>query len=272
MIRKIVLATAIAFVPVASVVTVGLSGVASAHGSPPAAVTCVLGGTVTFPTGGLSQDGNYGNKNSSSTSALTSSSTGCSGSTVSLAAKDAKCKDVTTGNITVSGITVYPDTQFVGTLPGCAANSKTTEDSSIWGFGGGVLVNGVVSSAASAIPAELKKGVPFTDNGTAYTLLVSSAVGITPGSGSACGTSEVGFALSGTVKKYSTVSWNANICLGTDTTTGTGTSGGTFYSDLVTIILDTGNLVGPGASSATNPNLNITSASVDTADSTLTIS
>lgn len=291
MIRKVLMASAIAVLPVAAVTTVGLSGVASAaKAPPPAAATCAVGGSITFPNSGLTMFGDTA-KTGSSPVNLTSSSAQCTGtnSNITIKTKSAKCKaPVTTASFVDGAITVYPASNIYlpqvgggGTLPVCQevqkkptspfTYSKNDEADSAWSFAGGVAVNGVQTSTASQLPAELKKGVPVVDGGVTYTLLVSSASSISPGG--VCGSSEVGFALSGTVKKYSGSTWSSNVCLGADTVAAGTSTAGTFLGDLTNLILATGNTSAAGGAPLGSPvNTAITGATIDAATSTLTIS
>jgi len=280
MIRKIVMASAIAVMPIAGLAVVSLPGVATAGGTPPAAATCTLGGSLSFPNGGLSMFGDNAKSGSSAVN-ISSSSADCTGtnSNITIKTKSAKCKaPVTTASFVDSGITVYPASNIYvpqlpsgGTLPVCAPvggkPSKNDEADSAWSFAGGVAVNGVQTSTASQLPAELKKGVPIVDNGVTYTLLVTAAAQISPSG--ACG-SNVGFQLNGDVKKFTSTTWTANVCLTNDTATGSTT--GNFLSDLTNLILATGNTTANGdAPLGAAVSTSITGATIGT-DSTITIS
>jgi hypothetical protein len=169
------------------------------------------------------------------------------------------------GTATFSGI---PLTPAQTTLPNCGATSKLTENNSAWGFLGGVQVAGATTSATDGIAVALKKGIAYSDNGVALTLLVNQTPGagvtaVTPGG--ACG-SGIGFEVNGTVKK-TTTTWKLDMCISGDS--GTGTTG-TFLSDLASEVFSTGGL-GAYAGAPFTDGINIATGTVNSASSTLVI-
>jgi hypothetical protein len=272
MIRKMLVAGAAAVLPVtglAGAALVATSGVAGAGSPVVQAISCNVSGTVAFGGGGIKSTGNV-NSDSKTTSVVTlnsatGSDAGCSGSaTVSnIIQKTTKCKSVVTlGSASFAGLTLTPGATY---LPNCDPASKLKENNSAWGFLGGVSVGGVASSTTDGIATALKKGVAYTDNGVALTLLVNQAPGagvtaVTPGG--ACGTG-VGFEVNGTVKK-ATNTWKLDLCLSSDT--GAGTTG-SFLSDLATEVI-----AGTTGGTPFQDGVNIATATVDPTASQLTIS
>ena len=276
MIRKMLVAGAAAVLPVtglAGAALVATSGVAGAGAPAVQAITCKVGGNVAFGGGGIKSTGNV-NSDATSTAVVTlnsvaGSDAGCQGTaTVSnIVQKTTKCKSpVTLGTATFSGI---PLTPAQTTLPNCGATSKLTENNSAWGFLGGVQVAGATTSATDGIAVALKKGIAYSDNGVALTLLVNQIPGagvtaVTPGG--ACGTG-IGFEVNGTVKKATTHTWKLDMCISGDS--GTGTTG-TFLSDLASEVFSTGGL-GAYAGAPFTDGINIATGTVDSASSTLVI-
>ena len=253
MIRKmLVLAAAIAMpsAAMAGVTAVGGAGIASAKALPPVAITCGLGGTVTFAKPGLSYNGSITNKTVEDTK-----------TDVTLVGGDAACptkaiknKIATTPTQCWSVLPTYTSktdftggTPVSGAAPECSVNAKGTA------AGSGADANGVkeaikdqyyydtASSLATAgtaeIAASLAAGINTSDNGTKVTLEVtaSNTNSILPGG--ACG-SDIGFGLTGDVVLTGTTTpvviggsnatYSLAICLTGDT--GTGVSGG-FFAD-----------------------------------------
>ena len=277
MIRKMLVAGAAAVLPVtglAGAAIVATSGVAGAGAPTVAAITCKVGGTVEFGGGGIKSTGNV-NSDAKSTSIVTlnavaGSDAGCQNTaTVSnIVQKTTKCNaPVTLGTALFSGV---PLTPAQTTLPNCGATSKLKENNSAWGFLGGVQVAGVTTSATDGIAVALKKGIAYTDNGVALTLLVNQAAGtgvtaVTPGG--ACGTG-IGFEVNGTVKKATTHTWKLDMCISGDSGTGTTNN---FLGDLATEVFSTGGL-GTFAGAPFTDGINIATGTVDSASSTLVIS
>ena len=239
MFRKAMLIAASVALPAASFgVVAATSGTAGAAAPTVVPVTCILGGSLAFQGPGINENGTASatQKTQTSVATLTSSTTGCQSSTiVNVLQKNVKCSTYSWGPTTVAGLTLSPHDS---TAPSCVGYPKYYEYGSAWAFAGGSLVNGVASSTTAGIVTALKKGIPFTDNGHALTLLVSAASALT-GAGSACGTADAGFHLSGTVKSATSHTWSSNLCLGADTVvTGTTTSN-TFLGDLAAMAIDT---------------------------------
>jgi len=265
MIRKMLVIAAAVAMPAAgfaAVTAVTGAGIASAKTTPPPLTTgtCAIGGSLAFNTPGITQYGTAVKiKSTSTTVTMTSSGTGaCAASTTSVITQKAvKCKVITYVPIVVSGITLDPSSNLLNDCTGTGAKGDLY--GSAWAFGGGEDVSGVSSPATAGILTALKKGVAYNDNGTTVTLIPTVATQITPGG--VCG-SEAGFALSGTIKKQSDT-WALNLCLGSDS--GTGTTG-SFIGDVSAILLN---------SSTADPAVNTTviaSAGIDDLTSTLTIS
>ena len=237
MFRKAMLIAASVALPAASFgVVAATSGTAGAAAPVVTPVTCILGGSLAFQGPGINENGTASATQKTQTSVvhLTSSTTGCqASSTIPVTQKTSKCSTYGWGPTTVAGATLSP---HYSTAPSCVGNPKSYEYGSAWAFAGGSLVNGVASSTTAGIVTALKKGIPFTDNGHALTLLVSAASALT-GASSACGANDAGFHLSGTVKSATSHTWSSNLCLGADTATGT--TAGTFLGDLAAMAINT---------------------------------
>ena len=241
MIRKmLVLAAAVAMpaATIAGISAVAASGVAAAGAPAVHASTCTVSGNVAFATGGTTEGGSQGTaKTSTSTTTLTGSGAGCFGPVAPLVTpitqKTSKCSATTLAVLPPSAGLLAGSVPSFTHFAGCVASPKDTTWGSAWGFLGGVQVNGVYQNTTAGILGALKKGVPYTDNGVALTLLVSSVTAIQPGG--VCG-GEAGFQLAGTVKKAATHTWNLNLCLAGDTGTATTNS---FINDLLQEVSDT---------------------------------
>lgn len=257
MFRKITTIAAALAVPAAGfagAATLG-SGVATAGGTAPAAITCALGGSLTFAAPGLSSAGNVSAtaKTSTTNVTVTSSSTGCDPSvTFAVTQADTKCAATTLTPVSLGGTTLPPPSAGLAAcaaLAGTKAASKDYQYGSAWGFADGSSTSGIVTA--------LKKGVSVTDHGTAYTLIPSAVSQILPGG--VCGPYAAGFAATGSVKKFTSTTFTMNLCLGTDTTTGAlntegqtlvgveypavhtdGTSTDNFFLDLAVEVADAG--------------------------------
>ena len=271
MIRKMLVIAASAVIPMTGLVgAVAIdAGTAGAAALVVAPATCVISGSVAFG-GGITASATttLTNKTSTSITNLTGAGTNCQATPLvqNIVQKSAKCSTVTLGAVTVEDV---PLTPRATTFPGCAPTvvkgvskaSKNYESGSAWGFVGGVLVNGVATSTTGGILTALKKGVPYSDNGVALTLVVAAVNADTPGG--LCG-AEAGFSLSGTVKKATTHTWSLNLCLSDDT--GAGTTGA-FLSDIASEAIDSSTL-GSGFADG----ISINTAIVDPLSSTLVIS
>ena len=207
MIRKLLLiATAVAM-PVSAIAAVGISGgVAGAKTVNPAVITCSLSGTVNFASPGLSKNGSIStSKDSTTTTSIGATGTGCQNTPIAstITSKSTeKCKTPTS-------------------YPPCATAPK---NSYVYDSDASFETGGV----ANLVKA-LHKGISVTDTGVPVTLLVTAGGTSEIVPGGACG-SNVGFALTGTVKKSSpTANYTLNVCLTADS--GPGTTG-SFLGDL----------------------------------------
>jgi hypothetical protein len=256
MIRKLLVIAAAVAMPAAAmagVTAVGSAGMASAKALPPVAVTCTLGGSVTFAKPGLSFNGTITNK----TVEVSKSVTGAVvGSPAACSTKAIKAKIVSTTTQcwsvlpTLTSKTVFTGgTAASGAAPECSTNAKGVA------AGSGATEAGVkeaikdqfffdtASSLASAgvadIVASFPNGIATADNGTKVTLGVTTAGTGSILPGGVCGT-DIGFALSGGVFQLNTTTpvvigssnatYTLNICLTGDT--GTGTTGA-FFTDFL---------------------------------------
>ena len=266
MIRKMLTIAAASVIPMTGFVGAVAVGAGTAGAAAPvvAAATCAISGAVTFD-GGISANGRIdSSKTSTSTTSLSGSGTHCQPTVLNqnITQNSAKCKDVTLVPAYVLGSLLTPAATI---LPGCGPDakgkpSKLYETGTAWGFVGGVDVKGVPASTTDGIKLALKKGVPYSDNGVALTLLVGSVTADLPGTGSACG-AEAGFTLAGTVKKSATATWDLNLCLLGDT--GPGTTG-VFLTDIATAAIHT-------VTGAWSDGLSISTALVDPTTATLHI-
>jgi hypothetical protein len=253
------IAAAVALPVTATAVTaVASSGVAGAAPKiPPPALNCSIGGSVAFASPGLSVDGVVAGVGKESTTTSTTTLGTCttgSSDTASIVkpitTKNAKCDVVVTPQTaTVNGIPVTAPFTEPPACPTGKAAKKAYYDDLAWTFATG---------AGSDLATALKKGIVVDDVATPVTLEVAPTDVTTVDPGGACG-SEVGFELSGAVKKWSTLSYELLVCLGADT--GTNTSG-TFFADIAQMVL------APGTSTG----ILVSSVNVDTSDSFLSIS
>jgi len=213
MIRKMfVIAAAVAMpaAAVAGVSAIGGAGIASAKALPPVPTTCALTGTVTFAKPGLSYNGSLTNKTvTTSKTAITPS--GLCGT------KAIKSKINSTPGVCATDPTP---------APACALASPKTlaKDPNFYDTASSLATSGVTQIVAS-----LAGGIPAVNNGTKVTLQVTA-----PGTnailpGGACGAT-VGFHLQGGVTNggANVTAYSLDICLSTDT--GTGTTGA-FFTD-----------------------------------------
>jgi hypothetical protein len=214
----LVVAAAIAM-PVSMVAIVGGAGVAGAKAAPPQALTCAVGGTVTFAGPGLSKNGSISASKTSTTTSVTNyTGTGCGApNTQNITSKSTKCPKVAAP---ATGTCIKPNYLY----------DTTTS---------------FITGGTTDITKALKKGIATTDHGQAVTLKVSGATVIDPGG--ACGVNESGFSVTGTVKK-ATNTWTLTLCLGTDTGTNTNNS---FTADL--LLANGGNTSIVIASTAVDP-------------------
>jgi hypothetical protein len=205
MIRKmLVIAAAVAMpaVAVAGATAISGAGIASAKASPPVAVTCSISGSLTFAKPGLTPNGTLTNKTVEDTkTAITPGGAAACGTKAiknKIATATTPCTDPSPAPIctTAPAKTLAKDPNYFGSL-------------------------GSLLSAPSSILTSLAAGVKTTDNGTKITLVPTAVGTILPGA--ACGATEVGFNLSGTVSGGAPAvsSFNMNVCLGGDTGTAT---------------------------------------------------
>jgi len=275
MFRKLLVIAAAVAIPasaVAGVSAMAASSVAGASGALTVTpVTCVVGGSVTFGVGGISEGATVSTATTTtSTSVLThvaaGSSAGCqtTSQTTKIAQATQKCNVTTLAPLPPSAGALAGQTPGFTHFPLCTAHPTDSQQGSAWGFLGGVQKSGVYVSTTAGIKNALKAGVKFKDGSTTLTLLVSSVTASNPtSSGAACGTSDAGFVLSGTVKGATTHHWNVSVCLSGDVTTGATHTN--FLSDLLNLEGSTHSDTSP-----TNP-LHITKAIVDSSVSKLTI-
>jgi hypothetical protein len=256
MIRKmLVLAAAVAMpaAAMAGVTAVGSAGMASAKALPPVAVSCTLGGTVTFAKPGLSFNGSITNKtvetSKTDIGAVVGSPVACSTKAIKnkIISATTQCwsvlptftsKTVFTGGTTVSGAAPECTTN----PKGVAAGSGATASGAKYAIGKQLYYD-TASSLASAgtadIVSSLPNGIATSDNGTKVTLQVTTGGTGSILPGGACGT-DIGFALAGNVFLLNTTTpvvigtsnatYTLNICLTGDT--GTGTTGA-FFTDFL---------------------------------------
>jgi len=234
-------------------------------------VTCVVAGSITFGTGGITEGATVSTATTStSTSVLTHVAAGSTANcqttaqTTKIIQPTEKCNVTSLAPLPPSAGALAGQTPGFTQFPGCTANPTDSQQGSAWGFLGGVQKSGVYVSTTAGIKAALAAGVKFKDGATVLTLLVSAVATSNPTSpGAKCGSSDAGFVLSGSVKGATTHKWNVAVCLSTDTVTG-GTASG-FLGDLL-------NLEGSthSDSSPTNP-LAIIKATVDKTVSKLVI-
>jgi len=282
MIRKMLVASAAAVLPItglAGVALVASSGSAGAAGvkPTPTPVTCAIGGSIGFSGNGISVDGDANTSKTATTNVtMTSSTTGCAASTtVAITQKSTKCTAISFGSVSAAGLTIYPETGTTASgpynatdvIPGCAptvikpGKTKATKNylgNTAWGFAGGELVNGVSTPSTAGILAALKKGTPFNDNGTTWTLLPTAVNQELPGG--ICGAG-AGFSITGGIKKATGAAFNLTLCLSGDTGTNTTNA---FVTDLTAQLLNFSGV-------APDPGSAITSATIDSTASSLVI-
>jgi hypothetical protein len=186
MIRKLLVVTAAVAMPISTVAAIGATGgVAGAKSPvpPDPGVTCSVSSTTTFAAPGLSVNGQVGTgvKTTVSTTSATTfgpvGGNGCTGTGAgsTITSKTVKCTKGQPGQPT--------------TNPGCDG-VKGTEG---WDSWGDFLAPGNLATLQKAL-----KKLSFTINGIAYETKTSGATTILPGG--LCGSSEVGFQLTGAVK------------------------------------------------------------------------
>jgi hypothetical protein len=212
---------------------------------------------VAFASPGLSVDGAVTGVGKTSTTTSTTTigtcTTGTSDTTSivkPITTKTSKCSvPVTPSTATLQGIPVAAPFAEPPACPTGKAAKKAYYDDLAWTFATG---------AGSDLATALKKGIVVDDGAAPVTLEVAPTDVTTVDPGGACGASEVGFDLSGAVKKWSTLSYELLVCLGTDT--GTATSG-SFFADIAQMV------VNPSGSTG----IVVGSAVIDTTDSFLSI-
>ncbi|MGA2835199.1 MAG: hypothetical protein ABSF84_01250 [Acidimicrobiales bacterium] len=219
----LVLAAAVAMpaAAMAGVTAVTGAAVSSAKALPPVAVSCNLGGTVTFAKPGLSYDGSLTNKTVEDTK---TDVTLQSGSSAQCSTKAIKEKIVSSTTPCAGASSPAPECSIAP--PKTLAKDPNFYDTA----------SSLASSGVSEIVSSLSPGIPSEDNGTKIVLEVTSGgtSEVTPGG--ACG-STVGFQLTGAVDlaaggpvviSGSDATYTLVICLQTDT--GPGTTG-SFFTD-----------------------------------------
>ena len=196
MIRKMLLVAAAVAMPVGVVAVTGVTGATVAGAAGP---TCTVSGTVNFAAPGISHAGaaSASKTSTTTTSATTFGGAGCSGGAPgnNITSKSTKC-DKHTAGLPVSN-------------PACTPGN----------YGYGSWANFTTGGTAS-IQKSLKK-LSFTLNSVAYKTKTTGASEILPGG--ACGASEVGFQIVGSVsspKASKGQTSTLNACLGTITGTG----------------------------------------------------
>jgi hypothetical protein len=196
MIRKLLLVAAATAMPLGAVAVTGIatSGVAGAAGP-----TCTVSGTVNFAPPGISKNGSASASKSSTTttSATTFGGAGCSGGSGpnTITTKSTKCDKHTAGQ--------------PASNPACTPGN--------YGYGSW---SNFVSGGTTSIQKALKK-LTFTLNSVTYKTKTTAASEILPGG--ACGGSEVGFKIVGTVtspKAAKGQTSTLNACLGAITGSG----------------------------------------------------
>lgn len=243
MIRKMLVIAAAVAMPAAALAGIAGGGVASAKVlGPPATGSCAISGAVTFAKPGITYGGTITNKTSEkSSSAITPASTSICGTKT--------IKDKIPSNTTQcwSTLPTYSKTAPVGGVlvsgaaPSCdVGGASAASDSNIVAADVKTALKdqfyydnaaGFVSGGTTSIVAALAGGVPVTNNGNAGTITVTGSSAIT-GSGSSlqCGAGVVGFEIDGTTTFAGAGHAVIDICLSSDT--GTGTTGN-FENDLL---------------------------------------
>ena len=238
MIRKMLVRAAAIAMPsaaMAGVTAVGGPGIASAKALPPVAITCGLGGTVTFANPGLSYNGSLTNKTVEDTK-----------TDVTLVGGDAACPTKAIKNKIV--YTPAACATDPSPAPECALASVKTlaKDPNFYDTS-----TEPATTTLSKIVAGLAAGIRAVNNGTRVTLQVTPPNSSDIFPGGVCGT-EFGFAFSGGVTNggASVSHYALNICLTGDS--GASTSGD-FFTDLVasaggnTAIVIAGSTLGAGS-------------------------
>ena len=245
MIRKMLVIAAAVAMPAASIAgisAVAASGVAGASGPVVHASTCALSGNVTFATPGTKQQANV---STGTTTTSTTHLTSIANAGVCYGQATAVVTPIKQPALTCASTSLKPLPPSAGALAGltpgytqfsgCTAHPTDHQYGSAWGFLGGVAKNGVLQSTTGGIKKALAAGVKYKDNGVALVLLVSTVSAIQPGG--ACGASDPGCGLVGTVKSaVPSVAWHLNLCLAGDTGAGTTNN---FLNDLLTEVGDT---------------------------------
>jgi len=242
MIRKMLVIAAAVAMPAATmagITAVAGSGIASAKALPPITGTCSLAGTVTFAKPGLTGKGYVINKTVEDTATAITPTGGAQ-----CGAKAIKSKIPAATTACWATLPVYNKTNPVGgVLAAGAASSCDIGGSSAQGDANINATDvktaikdkyyydtvGSLANGPADILTALAGGVKTKDNGTNIVLMPTAAAQVLPGG--ACGASEAGFSVSGTVTGGSPAvsSFTMDICLGTDS--GTGTTGN-FLADV----------------------------------------
>jgi hypothetical protein len=243
MIRKLLVVAAAVAMPAATmagVTAVTGAGIAAAAKPAPVPVTCSLSGTVTFNKPGLSPTGSITKKTTATTkTAVTpggASACGTKAIKSKIPSATTACwstlptytdKLTYTGGVLASGAAAACDVGGSSAVGDANLNAKTIKtaikDQYYYDTVGSLL------SGPADILTALAAGVKTQDNGNNIVLVPSAASSILPGG--ACGASEVGFAISGSVTGGLGVltAFSMNICLGGDTGPGTTNA---FFADL----------------------------------------
>ncbi len=240
MLRKLLMVTAAAAIPLGAV-ALG-TGTATAKAPPPPSppLNCSASGSVTFAPPGISHYGSAEVSKDSTTvsSALTFAGANCGTGGTS-----------PTRNI-VSKATLKCNKKIAGedatgaTMPSCVPGDVVYDSA-----------GGFASTGTATLQKALKK-LTFAVNGITFSAKTTSS-----GFDLSCGGTEVGFVLSGTVKAkpYTYSTFTLTACLGTDS--GTGTTG-SFGTDLGTA----------ASNSPINSTIQIATTDIDSASSSLAIS
>ena len=249
MFRKMLVIAAAVAIPASAFA--GVSAIAASTGAGAsnaltvAPATCIFGGNLAFATGGITE-GAVVSTATHDTSTVTATHV-AAGSTASCQTTSVVQKIIMpTIKCNVTSLKPLPPSAglLAGTPPGftqfplCTAHPTDSQYNSAWGYLGGVAKSNVLQSQTAGIKTALAAGIKFKDNGVNIVLTVTTVGTSNPTNpGAACGTSDPGFTLAGTVKTATTHHWSSALCLSTDTITGTrpvGTSPPfSFLNDLI---------------------------------------
>jgi hypothetical protein len=231
MIKRILIAIAIFVTPIATATVAGVvasPGVAGAATPAPTTINCSLGGTVTFATPGLSAGGVITNKTVEDTaSSTTAAGTNCPTTTNALKIPSATTLCPETGGVPTS---TDPAACLASTTKNGVVTYAIAKDPYYYDTDGSYASTGLtdLDAALSAKP------IKATVDGIATDMVFVSASEVYPtalGGSGLCGTSDVGFDVTGNVqvKDLTVGTYTELVCLSSDT--GVGTSG-SFLTDL----------------------------------------